>query len=199
MTLFEYIAIAFSLVLSFAIVRCVTGLPYALAKGHYWTHVIWICATLGTCLLEFWTFWFSRDVSWTFGQFLLVLANPAMLNVFALILLPEHMETIDSWEQHYYSVRKKLFTAGIVWTILLVVTTTVVQNMPLISLARSYQFIMLSVFMIGYFSKNRLVHRVIAIIPLLILIPLMAMPADVETFRSEVRAAFEQDHSLSGE
>ena len=53
--------------------------------------------------------------------------------------------------------------------------------------------------MIGYFSKNRLVHRVIAIIPLLILIPLMAMPADVETFRSEVRAAFEQDHSLSGE
>ena len=185
MTLFEYIAIAYSLVLSFAIVRCVTGLQYALSKGRYWTHVIWICSTLGICLLSFWTFWFYRETAWTFGSFLLALANPALLNAFAVMLLPEEMEHIESWEQHYYSVRVRLFAVGVIWTVLLFVISTMLLNMPLIHAARSYQVIMLIVFVTGLLVSNKTAHRVIACIPLLVLIPLMLLPPNQELDEGE--------------
>ena len=43
MTLFEYLAIAFSLVLSFAAMRLVAGLPYAVqADRRYWVHLVFV-------------------------------------------------------------------------------------------------------------------------------------------------------------
>ena len=79
MTLFEYLAIAYSLVFSFAALRLVAGLPHAIdASRRYFVHVghvyIVLFATVGT----FWTLWSVRDLEWTFARFLLQLAGPGV-------------------------------------------------------------------------------------------------------------------------
>ena len=77
MTLFEYLAIAYSLVISFAVVRAASVLPHVLSRERiYWIHTFWVLANLVTCLVIFWNFWSFREVAWTLGRFSLVLALP---------------------------------------------------------------------------------------------------------------------------
>ncbi len=62
MTLFEYLAIAFSLVYSFSAMRFVAGLPYATQPGRrYWVHLTFVCLLLIGTAMAFWAFWGFRD------------------------------------------------------------------------------------------------------------------------------------------
>jgi len=64
LTLFEYVAIAYCLVISFAVTRAASVLPYALAPdGRYWVHTTWVFSNLGFSLLIFWNFWSFREVA----------------------------------------------------------------------------------------------------------------------------------------
>ena len=58
-----------------------------------------LLATLGTVLLAFWTFWWSRDVLWNLVSFVVALAPPGILYVFVSLLIPENPETVASWER----------------------------------------------------------------------------------------------------
>ena len=47
MTLFENLAIAFSLVFSFTAMRLLSGLPEAMrASRRYWVHLVYVCTAL---------------------------------------------------------------------------------------------------------------------------------------------------------
>ena len=62
MTLFEYLAIAFSLVFSFSAMRLVAGLPYAAqANRRYWVHLVFVSAHLLLTAVGFWNLWNFRD------------------------------------------------------------------------------------------------------------------------------------------
>ncbi len=67
MDLFEYLAAAFTLVLSFAVVRLVGGLPSALvAERRYWVHLLLLVAVLSMVASIFWALWSFREVSWNY-------------------------------------------------------------------------------------------------------------------------------------
>jgi hypothetical protein len=118
-TLFEYIAIAYSMLGSFAALRALSGIPHAIQDGkRYWVHLTWLFATLGTVLLSFWAFWWSRDVLWNIVSFVTVLASPGIGYVFVSLLVPENPETVDSWRDHFYAVRLRLFLIAIAWDIM---------------------------------------------------------------------------------
>ena len=73
MTQFEYIAIAYSMVLSFTVLRALSVLPHAVRIGRrYWVHTTWVCLTLGTTLLMFWNFWLYREIELTLPCLFLV-------------------------------------------------------------------------------------------------------------------------------
>ena len=112
MTLFEYLAIAYSLVLSFAAMRLIEGLPYAFDPARrYWVHVIFVCSALLSCLSSFWVFWSFRDVAWDFSLFLLALMSPGVIYFIACTLVPRNAPDVESWREYLLSVRVRYFLA----------------------------------------------------------------------------------------
>ena len=89
MTLFEYIAIAFSLVFSFTVVRLVGALPYVTKAGRiYWVHFTFLVTALLYVVNGFWAFWSYEAVTWTYGRYVVALASPITLYFVAATLVP---------------------------------------------------------------------------------------------------------------
>ena len=110
MSLFEYLAIAFSLVFSFSAMRLVSGLPHALdPTRRYWVHVSLVFLQLLSTAGIFWGFWSYRDVEWTFPRFLLALASPVVVYFNACTLIPEASASVESWRTYYFAARKRYF------------------------------------------------------------------------------------------
>ncbi len=125
MTLFEYLAAAYTLLLSFAVARLVFGLPSAtLQDRRYWVHLVFVVAFAFFLAALFWGFWSFRDVAWTFPRFLLALAVPVLALLMASTLIPESPENVESWRDFYYSVRLKYFSAWIVLGFLMATSST---------------------------------------------------------------------------
>jgi hypothetical protein len=163
MTLFEYVAIAYCLVISFAVARAASVLPHALAPdGRYWVHVAWVFTSLSFSLLIFWNFWSFREVEWRLGSLCLQLAIPTSAFVFATIVAPDEPTKILSWREYFYSVRVKLFACGLVISILVILPSTVLLEMPLTHPARLAQAAMFGVSLAGALSDRPRVHAALA-------------------------------------
>ena len=88
LTLFEYLAAGYVLMLSFAVLRALSGVPHAArSPSRYWVHLSWLSTALASCLVGFWAFWFYREVEWTFFQFIGALAPPALLYTYVSLLV----------------------------------------------------------------------------------------------------------------
>ncbi len=97
MTLFEYLAIAFSLVLSFSAMRLVAGLPYAMQKAErYWVHLVFVFSQLLVTVVAFWNLWGFRETTWTLPRFVLVLTIPGAIYFGACTLIPNEPSAVDS-------------------------------------------------------------------------------------------------------
>jgi hypothetical protein len=174
-TLFEYLAIAFSLVLSFAAMRLIAGLQHALNPDRrYWVHVTLVFVQLLATVVVFWVFWSFRDVEWNLPRFLLVLASPALIYFNACALIPEVPVSIESWRDYYFTTCHRYFAGVGVWAIVVMASSTIVLDMPLMHPARGTQSLFLAVGILGVASRNPRVHAGIAIL-FLCTIPLLAV------------------------
>jgi hypothetical protein len=106
MSTFEYLAIAFSLILSFAGMRIVEGLAAA-AEVHLSFTSLHLVAILGL----FWAFLAFRDVTWTFPSFVLVLLGPSLYYFVACTLMPRNPAEVVSWRDHFFSIRRRFWLA----------------------------------------------------------------------------------------
>ena len=114
MTLFEYLAVSFSVVLSFAVVRILNGISDVFARPRvYWIHAAWVIHKLLFLAYTWWNIWSYREVSWNFLTFLAVLASPSVLYYQASTLVPAQPGSVASWRDHFYAVRQQFFGAEI--------------------------------------------------------------------------------------
>jgi hypothetical protein len=159
MTLFEYLAIAFSLVFSFAGMRLVGGLPHAVQRRRrYWVHLSIVCFQLLATVMVFWLFWSFRTVEWTFPTFLLALASPVLLYFNACTIVPENPSAVESWRDYYYSVRTRYFFGLSCWVVAVAIISTVVLGLPLLHPGRAAQAALLAAGVTGVLSSNERVH-----------------------------------------
>ena len=175
MTLFEYLSVGYSIVLSLVVVRLLGGLPAALDRERrYWVHVLWLIYVLVRVLAFWWSFWSYREVAtWSFFSFALVLLLPGLLYMMAVALIPDNSNNLPSWRDHYFAVHRRFF-AIFATSLLLVVTTSVwLLNAPLVHRLRGAQAVIFGLALIGAFSSNRRIHAGLAIIIPLSLIPWM--------------------------
>jgi len=171
MTLFEYLAIAYSLVVSFTVLRALSGLPHAASAGTvYWVHLAWVCVILGAAFQYYWGFWAYRDIEWTQPVFLLSLANPALLYVMACILIPETPSRVDSWREYFFSVRLRLFLVGLCFQLVSIATLLAIIRIGLEDPVFVGQVAMLPIWIIGLVSSRPTVHAAIVGVALVILI-----------------------------
>lgn len=114
MTEFEYISVALALIYALVVGRLVAALPDALEPAkRYWPHVAWIVALLLACAVAWWSMWALRDVVWTAPRFLFVLSFPAIMYLRAAYLTGDRNDTVVSYEAHFYAVRVRFFTIGV--------------------------------------------------------------------------------------
>jgi hypothetical protein len=164
LTLFEYLAIAFSLLLSFTALRLVGGLAHTLSgTSRYWVHATQNAAALLMVTLVFWAFWSYREVQWTYPKFLLALSGPCALYFLATTLIPDDPSTVKSWREYYFSVRIRLFVALGLGAVLTAMLSTVVLEMPITHPARIGQITLLAIAVVGIASKHHRVHATLAL------------------------------------
>jgi len=163
MTLFEYIAIAFSMMLSITVLRALSVVPYAVQAGkRYWIYLIWLFTTLMGVILLFWTYWWYRDLEWNIVSFLIVLASPAVLYVYVSILVPENAADVTSWREYFYSVRVRFFLTGLAWVI---VTFAAGIVFPIQSIEVFFGIALVLMNVIGAVSSKPRVQAVLVLIP----------------------------------
>jgi hypothetical protein len=173
MTLFEYLAIAYSLVLSFAAMRLLEGLPHAARSGRrYWPHLLLVVFSLLTCVTTFWVYWSFRSTSWDYFRFWLALANPGLNYFIACTLVPRNADSIQSWHQYFASVRRRYFVAFASWALVIAGMNSFLLSMPLGHPSRLGQLTYFSIATVGAFTSNEKVVSGIA--PLLLLLWLVS-------------------------
>ncbi len=164
MTLFEYVAIAFSLVFSFSAMRLLSGLPYAIRPGkRYWVHLAFVLIHLLGTSLSFWAFWGLRDTDWTLPKFLLVLGSPGAVFFISCALVPESPSAITSWRSHYFATRRSFFLGLIVWALVGSGVTTFVAGLPWLHPVRASQAFLLLLGALGMSFASPRAHAALAL------------------------------------
>jgi hypothetical protein len=155
MTFFEYLAIAYSLILSIAVSRVLSGISDALfSERRYWIHLAYVVWLLGSTLIVFWNFWLFRELEWTLPRFMLVLANPALLLVLTTQLMPTVTLDSISWRDHYYGVRQRFCATAALWILVISVTSLALSALPLDHPARLASAVTFLAFILGCFSAR---------------------------------------------
>lgn len=159
MTLFEYLAIAYTLVLSFAAVRLLDGLSHALvAHRRYWVHAAYLGLMLLATLVVFWTHWSAHELEWTFLTFAVNLSGPGVVYVLSRTLVPDDPGAVASWRDYFYSVRRRYFSGLCVWAVLMFAQTSFVLGAPLLHPSRIIQVGLLIFGLAGLATDDPRVH-----------------------------------------
>jgi hypothetical protein len=181
MTIFEYLAVAYTLVLSLAVVRLLGGIAHALRPGRrYWPHFSWLLFATALCLTAFWAFLSYRELDWTLPRFILILAGPALIYVFSSLVVPSDPSAVESWRDHFFAVRVPLFATGILFFSVAACTNYALLGIPLLGALNWTGYAMAMLFAVGLCSTSPPLHAFIALGPPLlfpITAALLAQPA----------------------
>jgi hypothetical protein len=185
MTLFEYLSIAYTLVLSFAAVRLVDGLSNALAADRrYWVHAAYVGLMLLATLVVFWTHWSAHEVDWTFLTFAISLSGPGIVYFLACTIMPDEPGAVTSWRDYFFSVRGRFFGGLCAWAVLMFMQTTVVTGVPLLHASRIIPVGLLIFGLSGLATVSPRAHARIVLVAVLV-----SLVAAVIVFRPSALAA----------
>jgi len=162
LTLFEFVSVAFSLILSFSVVRLLGGASDAFAVGRrYWIHCSWVCLQIVVACGAWWVLWSYRTAEWNFLLFLLILASPSLLYFQASALIPSDPSTVDSWKDHYFRSRRRFFGAGVLSLVLVGVQSYVFLDFPLVHPRRALNLLVIAALLAAAVSRRESVHRIV--------------------------------------
>ena len=169
MTLFEYVTVAVSIVLSFGVVRLLDGLrAAALPECRYWVHLAWIPTKLLNHALYWWGLWSLRDAaSWNFAMFLWVLLFPATLYLQSTALVTTRPDAVSSWRDHFFGIRIWFFSINLFLILHTIISSSLLLGVPFLHLSRLPFVVMLILNVLGVTSDNPRLHAVIAAFALL--------------------------------
>jgi hypothetical protein len=110
LTLFEYLAVAFSIVVAFSVTRLLEGLVHLIhSENRYWVHTVWSLQTLGNSFAVWWVLFSFSDSDWNYRLFLWVLLGPMILFAMAVTLIPRGFENVADWKAHYFDNSRTFF------------------------------------------------------------------------------------------
>ena len=111
MSLFEYLSVAISIVLSMSIVRSLEAVGDVLDPARRdRIHVIWFLVKAFEPALVWWTIWGLQDeANWTYPAFLLCLAGPVLLFFQITTLTTREPDEVADWGAHFMASRRRFF------------------------------------------------------------------------------------------
>jgi hypothetical protein len=165
-TLFEYISVAFSIVLSLGAANLLRTLPSAFAPGRrYWIHATWVVSLLFLHALAWWSLWsYSRVESWTLLTFLLVLLQPGLLYLNASVLVGEVLGSGESWRERFYGSRRWFFSVRVCYVTVIVFASWQILGVELLHPARAFGASHIALSVVGVGTANERVQSVVAVV-----------------------------------
>ena len=163
MTLFEYLSVAVSILLSLGMVHILSRIKGILEGGRgYWIHLVHVGLILLLHPVYWWMFWGYRDVSWTLPFFLMALVPPSLICVLATSLVPNDLSAVASWRDHYFRIHRSFFALYAAFVSVVAMQTVLLRGDPLLNYSRSFQSIVLAMFIVAMLSNRERVHAVVA-------------------------------------
>jgi hypothetical protein len=115
MTLFEYLSVFLSVIMGLGVTHILVGLSKTI---HYrgsvvfsWVHTLWAFNILIYIVIIWWgMFWWSKQVEWSFFQFLLLLLYGITLFLAASLLFPWDMPGDFDFKVHFSETRTWFFS-----------------------------------------------------------------------------------------
>jgi len=167
LTLFEYVAVAASLLCSFAAARLMGGLTVAFdAERRYWIHAAWVCSQLFGIAFGWWLFWSYREVEWDFIRFLMSLSPLGILYVLATLIVPDDTRSVDSWRRYYFEIRTRFFALNLAYLVTNTLNSWVLLGEPIIHQRRLLVLFVGVPFVAGLISDRPKLHTAIVLIVL---------------------------------
>jgi hypothetical protein len=160
-TLFEYLSVAISIVLSLSAAQLLGNLREVFdPTRRYWVHALWVVQTLWLHVLYWWSMWAYRDIeSWNLFSFAFVLVVPALLFLASSALVPSYATSVPSWEDHFFTVRRWYFAARS----LLVVFAGLRSWLFLDAAPSPLSGLILVACVAGLISSNRWLHAILVV------------------------------------
>ncbi len=178
MTLFEYLSVAISVILSLSAAQLFTNLRSVFDPSRrYWIHAVYVAQMLFLHLMNWWGFWGYRQLeSWNLGSFSLVLLAPALMFVCSSALVAAPELPGNSWEQHFERIRKWFFVLRILLLVQALTREWLLLDRAALGLSRLGETTLMLLFITGIVSANRHVQATIAIVSsILIFVGLASM------------------------
>jgi hypothetical protein len=168
MTLFEYVTVAVSIVLSLGVVRLLDGVRFAASRERgYWVHLLWIANKLMNHALYWWALWSTREtVARNFASFLSVLAFPAILSLQSISLVTTTPGEILSWREHFYQIRRWFLAINLVLLAQVLAFSILLAGVPLLDSSRIPLLLVFVLNVAGLASANPRLHGLIAVVVL---------------------------------
>lgn len=174
MTQFEFLTIAFSILLTVTIVRLVEGLvSECRSKKKYWVHMLWVIQALLSAAGVWWSLWNFSELEWNYFIFIIVLIGPTLLFIQAVALIPREFENID-WKSFFYTNRRFYLLVSAFTYFYLLEMSYLLDGLPL-SLNISLVIMGVSALIFAYVKKER--AQEIFVVLNLILATVFIMPA----------------------
>ena len=172
MTLFEYLSVVTSIVLSLSAAQLLAQLRAVLQPAkRYWIHTLWVLFALSLHLLIWWEFWGYRNVAgWNIASFALLLLNPGILYVCSSTLVRPEANVIEHWSKHFFEVRRTIFLTLSMLTIVSVLRRWVLTDVPVLSTANIPELVFALLFITGFISRDTKLHAGIVIASWLLLV-----------------------------
>jgi len=164
-TLFEYVAVAASLVCSFAAARLLGGLTSTLqAERRYWVHSAWAFSVLFGISLAWWLFWSYREVEWNYLRFLIALIPLGLLYVLASLLIPADADSVTSWRDHYAEIRVRFFALNLAYVAANTLNAVLLLGQPVFNQGRAISAALSALWVAGLVSANPKLHASIVLV-----------------------------------
>jgi hypothetical protein len=114
-SLFEYLTVAISIVLSMSIVRSLENVGDVLDPARRdRIHLVWFATKSFQPALLWWSIWGLHDqTSWNYLAFLLCLAGPIFLFFQITTLTTREPDAVADWGEHFMSCRRRFFGANL--------------------------------------------------------------------------------------
>ena len=161
---FEHVAVGFSMILSFGVVRLLDGLRPALVPGRrYWVHAVWLVQKLVNYAFYWWGFLsFREDIAWTVASFLWILIAPSLLFLQATALVTTNPSAVNSWRAHFFGIRSWFFSVDAALILHSVLTASLLRGLPLLHPFRGLQAVGLTISILGVASASPRLHATLA-------------------------------------
>ena len=169
MTHFEYLIVAFSILIAMALARLLEGLVHAVrAQSGYWIHSSWLVLVFMNALMLWWVLWELSEAEWTLYTFLTLLAGPVLIFVQAAVLVPLDPNVINNWRVYFRDNARLFFLVRAVAVIQTVVAGRILTDvLPSRSLILGP--LMAAVFVSAAFIRNERYQTAVVVFSFLVL------------------------------